>query len=119
MMMGGIMMLEFFRISGLFVITALAEIVGCYLPWLVLTHERSRWLLIPAALSLAAFTWLLTLHPGAAGRIYAAYGGVYVASAMLWLWQVDGITPTRWDLIGGAVSLAGMAIIAMQPDRSV
>ena len=113
------MMLEFFRISGLFVITALAEIVGCYLPWLVLTQERSRWLLIPAALSLAAFAWLLTLHPGAAGRIYAAYGGVYVAIAMLWLWQIDGLTPTRWDLIGSAVSLVGMAIIAMQPGRSV
>ncbi len=113
------MMLEFFRISGLFVITALAEIVGCYLPWLVLMHERSRWLLIPAALSLAAFAWLLTLHPGAAGRIYSADGGVYVAVAMLWLWQVDGLTPTRWDLIGSAVSLVGMAIIAMQPDRNV
>ncbi len=113
------MMLEFFRISGLFVITALAEIVGCYLPWLVLTQERSRWLLIPSALSLAAFAWLLTMHPGPAGRTYAAYGGVYVAIAMLWLWQVDGFAPTRWDLVGSAVSLAGMAIIAMQPGRSV
>ena len=113
------MMLEFFRISGLFVITALAEIVGCYLPWLCLTQERSRCLLIPAALSLAAFAWLLTMHPGAAGRIYAAYGGVYVAIAMLWLWQIDGLTPPRWALIGSAVSLAGMAIIAMQPSRSV
>ncbi len=72
-------MLEFLKILGLFIVTALAEIVGCYLPWLVLTQGRPRWLLIPAAVSLALFAWLLTLHPGAAGRIYAAYGGVYVA----------------------------------------
>ena len=92
-------MLEFLKILGLFVTTALAEIIGCYLPWLVLTQGRPRWLLIPAAMSLALFAWLLTLHPGAAGRIYAAYGGVYVAIALLWLWQVDGIPLTRWDLL--------------------
>jgi len=108
-------MLDFARVSGLFVVTAVAEIVGCYLPWLVLTQERSAWLLVPAALSLALFAWLLTLHPNAAGRTYAAYGGVYVVVALLWLWGVDGVTPTRWDLIGGSVVLAGMAVIALQP----
>lgn len=75
----------------------------------------SPWLLAPAALALAAFAWLLTLHPSAAGRTYAADGGVYVVVALLWLWQVDGVSPTRWDVIGGAVCLAGMAIIALQP----
>ncbi|MGB4064089.1 MAG: YnfA family protein [Azonexus sp.] len=112
-------MLEFLKILALFVVTALAEIIGCYLPWLVLTQGRPRWLLIPAAVSLALFAWLLTLHPGAAGRIYAAYGGVYVAIALLWLWQIDGIPITRWDLVGSAVALAGMAIIMLQPVRSV
>lgn len=111
-------MLEFLKILALFVITALAEIVGCYLPWLVLTQGRPRWLLIPATVSLALFAWLLTLHPGAAGRIYAAYGGVYVAIALLWLWCIDGIPLTRWDLLGSAVCLAGMAIIALQPTRA-
>ena len=111
-------MLEFLKILGLFVTTALAEIIGCYLPWLVLTQGRPRWLLIPAAMSLALFAWLLTLHPGAAGRIYAAYGGVYVAIALLWLWQVDGIPLTRWDLLGSAICLGGMAIIALQPSRT-
>ncbi len=99
----------------LFVITAVAEIVGCYLPWLWLRKGGSVWLLVPAALSLALFAWLLTLHPSASGRVYAAYGGVYVCAALAWLWLVDGVRPSPWDLLGGAVTLAGMAIIAYGP----
>lgn len=100
---------------ALFCITALAEIVGCYLPYLWLKQDKSVWLLLPAILSLAFFAWLLTLHPTAAGRVYAAYGGVYVFVALGWLWLVDGIRPTQWDLLGGAVALAGMAIIMFAP----
>lgn len=100
---------------GLFVVTALAEIVGCYLPYLWLKRGASAWLLVPAALSLALFVWLLSLHPAAAGRTYAAYGGVYVAMAILWLWSVDGIRPDRWDIIGSVVAIAGMAIIMLVP----
>ncbi|GAA5164771.1 YnfA family protein [Viridibacterium curvum] len=100
---------------GLFVITALAEIVGCYLPWLVLRQDKSVWLLLPAALSLALFAWLLSLHPTAAGRVYAAYGGVYIGVALAWLWLVDGIRPTQWDLVGSGVALLGMAIILFAP----
>ena len=74
----------------------------------------SIWLLFPAALSLALFVWLLTLHPTAAGRIYAAYGGVYVFVAILWLWTVDGIRPTTWDVVGSLVALAGMGIIRIR-----
>lgn len=85
------------RVAGLFVLTALAEIVGCYLPWLVLREGRSLWLLAPTTLALALFAWLLTLHPAAAGRTYAAYGGVYVTVAIAWLWLVDGVRPDRWD----------------------
>jgi len=73
---------------------------------------------LPAALSLAAFAWLLTLHPTAAGRTYAAYGGMYIAVALVWLRVVDGIALTRWDLAGAGVALAGMAIIALQPASS-
>lgn len=98
--------------------TALAEIVGCYLPWLVLKQARSAWLLLPAALSLALFAWLLTLHPTAAGRTYAAYGGMYIVVALLWLGIVDGIALTRWDLVGAALALSGMAVIALQPASS-
>ncbi|KRG46577.1 hypothetical protein ARC20_00125 [Stenotrophomonas panacihumi] len=99
----------------LFVLTALAEIVGCYLPWLWLRRDGSAWLLLPAAVSLAVFVWLLTLHPTASGRVYAAYGGVYVAVALLWLWQVDKVAPTRWDLLGVALCLCGMAVIMFSP----
>jgi small multidrug resistance family-3 protein len=99
----------------LYVATAVAEIVGCYLPWLWLKQERSVWLLVPGALSLALFAWLLTLHPSAAGRVYAAYGGVYIGVAIVWLWLVDGLRPTSWDVAGVAVALVGMSLIAFQP----
>lgn len=96
---------------ALFALTALFEILGCYLPWLWLRKEGPAWLLLPAALSLALFAWLLSLHPTAAGRVYAAYGGVYVGIAIVWLWVVDGIRPTTWDLVGVAVCFVGMGII--------
>lgn len=103
--------MDLMKTLALFVATAVAEIVGCYLPWLWLKQGRSVWLLVPAAASLALFAWLLTLHPTAAGRVYAAYGGVYVGVAVVWLWWVDGVTPTTTDWLGMAVCLAGMAII--------
>lgn len=99
----------------LFVLTAVAEIVGCYLPWLVLRQDKSPWLLLPAALSLALFAWLLTLHPTGAARTYAAYGGAYIGVALLWLRLVDGVALTRYDMAGAVLALAGMAIIALQP----
>ncbi|WP_020649458.1 YnfA family protein [Solimonas variicoloris] len=101
----------------LFVATALAEIVGCYLPYLVLREQRTPWLLLPAAASLALFAWLLTLHPTAAGRVYAAYGGIYIAVALIWLWRVDGIRPTATDLLGAALCLAGAAVIVLGARR--
>ncbi|WP_074907186.1 YnfA family protein [Nitrosomonas communis] len=107
--------MEFLRISLLFAITAVAEILGCYLPWLVLKQNKSAWLLIPATLSLALFAWLLTLHPTAAGRTYAAYGGMYIAVALVWLHFVEGVALTRWDVAGACIALIGMAIIALQP----
>jgi len=100
---------------ALFVLTAIAEIVGCYLPYLWLKQDKSPWLLVPAAISLALFAWLLSLHPTAAGRVYAAYGGVYILVAVLWLWGVDGVKPTLWDMVGAGVALLGMAIIMFAP----
>ena len=99
----------------LFVVTAVAEIVGCYLPYLWLRKGGPAWLLVPGALALALFVWLLSLHPAAAGRVYAAYGGVYVAVAIVWLWLVEGHPPDRWDMIGSAVAVGGMAIIMFGP----
>ncbi|MEJ8850202.1 YnfA family protein [Variovorax rhizosphaerae] len=101
----------------LFVVTAIAEIVGCYLPYLWLKQGRSVLWLVPAALSLALFAWLLTLHETAAGRVYAAYGGVYIGVALMWLWGVDQIRPTAWDLAGAGVALVGMGLIMFQPAR--
>lgn len=103
---------------ALFLVTAVAEIVGCYLPYLWLREGKSAWLVVPGALSLALFAWLLSLHPTAAGRVYAAYGGVYVFVAIVWLWTVEGIRPTLWDLVGSAVALTGMAIIMFAPRHS-
>lgn len=112
-------MIELARLSSLFAVTALAEIIGCYLPFLVLKQGKTAWLLIPAALSLALFAWLLTLHPTAAGRTYAAYGGMYIAVALLWLRFIDGVLLTRWDIAGAAIALAGMAVIALQPSGGI
>ena len=100
----------------LYFVTAFAEIIGCYLPLIWLRGQGSAWVMLPlAALSLVAFAWLLTLHDAPSGRVYAAYGGVYVAVALAWLWSVDGVRPTTWDLAGVGVTLLGMAIIAYQP----
>ncbi len=107
--------MELAKVFGLFVMTAVAEIVGCYLPYLWLKQGRSAWLLIPAALSLALFAWLLTLHPQAAGRVYAAYGGVYISVALMWLWIVDSVRPTAFDWVGVSFCLLGMAIIMFGP----
>lgn len=110
--------MELLKVAFLFAVTAVAEIVGCYLPWLVLKRGMSAWLLLPAGVSLALFAWLLTLHPSAAGRTYAAYGGMYIAVALVWLYFVDGMPLTRWDLVGAAIALVGMAVIALQPSVS-
>jgi small multidrug resistance family-3 protein len=104
---------ELLRAAGLFVATALAEIAGCFLPYLWLRKQGSPWLLVPAAACLAMFAWLLSLHPTSAGRTYAAYGGVYIATAMLWLWVVERQVPTRWDVLGASLCAAGAAIIVL------
>jgi small multidrug resistance family-3 protein len=100
---------------GIFIVTAVAEILGCYLGYLWLRKDASAWVLIPAALSLIAFVWLLALHPHAAGRVYAAYGGIYIGVALVWLWLIDGVRPDHWDLVGVTLSLAGMGVIYFGP----
>ncbi len=89
-----------FKTTLLFFITALCEIIGCFLPWLWLKRNGSIWLLLPAGVSLAFFVWLLTLHPAASGRVYAAYGGVYVCTALLWLRFIDGVKLSLYDWSG-------------------
>ena len=101
------------RAFALFFATALAELVGCYLPLLWLTGKWSAWLLVSAAISLTMFVWLLTLHPSASGRVYATYGAIYIATALGWLWVVDGVTPKWSDYLGAGLALAGAAVIAL------
>lgn len=103
---------------GLFFATAVAELVGCYLPLLWLTGKAAPWVLVPAGLSLVLFVWLLTLHPAASGRVYATYGAVYIATALGWLWLVDGVTPRWSDYAGVALALAGAAVIAAGHTRA-
>ena len=105
------------KMIALFIMTAIAEIIGCYLPYLWLKQQGSVWLLAPATLALLLFVWLLTLHPTAAGRVYAAYGGVYVAVALAWLWLVDGVRPTVFDVVGVAVIITGTLIIVLAPEN--
>jgi small multidrug resistance family-3 protein len=103
-------------VIGLYLITAAAEIGGCFSVYAWLKRGASPFWLVPGAASLAAFAWLLTLHPtGAAGRTYAAYGGVYVMAAVLWMWAVEHQRPDRWGILGALVCLVGMGIIVFAP----
>ena len=100
----------------IYVAAGLAEIAGCFAFWAWLKLDRSIGWLVPGLLSLALFAYLLTLiDSSAAGRAYAAYGGVYIALSILWLWVVEGARPDRWDLTGAAICLAGAAIILFAP----
>lgn len=95
---------------------ALAEIAGCFAFWAWLRLDKSPWWIAPGILSLCLFAYLLTLpQTEHAGRSYAAYGGVYIASALLWLWLAEGVKPDRWDLIGAAICLIGASIIFFAP----
>ncbi len=95
---------------------ALAEIAGCFAFWAWLRLGRSALWLVPGMASLALFAWLLTLSPAdAAGRAFAAYGGIYILAALLWLWTAENVRPDRWDVLGSAVCLVGAAIILWGP----
>ncbi|UPY38422.1 YnfA family protein [Sediminicoccus sp. KRV36] len=105
----------------IFALAAVVEIAGCFALWVVLRQGASAFWLIPGVACLVAFAWLLTLVPGevAAGRAYAAYGGVYIAATLGWLMLVEGLRPTGWDLAGVALCLAGTAVILLGAARQV
>jgi small multidrug resistance family-3 protein len=99
-----------------FAAAALLEIAGCFAFWAVIRNGANALWLVPGVLSLIAFGAALTqVEAAAAGRAFAAYGGVYVAASLMWLWAVEGFRPDRWDLMGGAVCLAGAALIVFAP----
>ena len=101
---------------SIYAVTALAEIAGCFAFWAWLRLDKSVWWLIPGIGALALFAWLLTqVDSQAAGRAYAAYGGVYIVASLLWMWAVEGVRPDRWDMVGAAVCIAGAAVILLAP----
>ena len=107
------------RTALVYICAAFAEIGGCFTFWMWLREDRSQWWLAPGLLSLALFAWLLTLvNSTAAGRAYAAYGGVYIGASLVWLWAVEAVRPDRWDILGAAICLIGAAVILYGP-RSV
>jgi small multidrug resistance family-3 protein len=104
---------------AIYIGAAMAEIAGCYAFWAWLRLSRSPWWLIPGCAALALFAYLLTrIDVSAAGRAYAAYGGVYIATALAWLWVAEGVRPDRWDLGGVALCLLGAAVILLGPHRA-
>lgn len=101
---------------AIYVVAAVAEIAGCFALWAWLRLDKSAWWLAPGIGSLVLFAYLLTLVDAvAAGRAYAAYGGVYIVASLLWLWGIEGLRPDRWDVAGAAISLAGAAVILLGP----
>ena len=99
-----------------FAVAAVAEIAGCYAVWIWVRHGASALWLLPGLVSLAAFAFALTqIGTAFAGRAFAAYGGVYIAVALIWLWAVEGQRPDGWDVLGGAVCLMGAALILFAP----
>lgn len=100
----------------LFILTALAEIGGCYLGYLILKQHKTAWLWLPTGFILLLFVWLLTLHPTATGRMYAMYGGVYICVALAWLRFFEHVPLTVWDIVGGVIVLIGASVIILQPN---
>lgn len=99
-----------------FVVAAVAEIAGCFAAWAVLRLDKSPGWLVPGAMALALFAYALTrVETDYAGRAFAAYGGIYIAAALLWLWLAEGRAPDRWDLSGAALALAGSCVILWGP----
>lgn len=108
--------MQILRPLALYLLVAFFEIGGCFAFWAYLRLGRSPWLLVPGMVSLSLFAWTLTrVEAPFAGRAYAAYGGVYIASALLWLLLVERTVPDRWDIIGALVCVAGALIILLGP----
>jgi small multidrug resistance family-3 protein len=107
---------NFFSTAGIYALAALAEIAGCFAFWAWLRLDRSPLWLIPGMVLLAVFAWLLTfVENDAAGRAFAAYGGVYICASLVWLGAVENIRPDRWDITGGVICLIGASLIMFGP----
>ncbi|MBZ0092935.1 MAG: YnfA family protein [Sulfuricellaceae bacterium] len=101
---------------GIYIVAAMAEIAGCFAFWAWLRLGKSAGWLLPGVVSLMIFAWLLTrIDSASAGRAYAAYGGVYIAASLVWLWLAEGVRPDRWDLLGASICLLGASVILFGP----
>ncbi|MEO3473043.1 YnfA family protein [Roseomonas sp. CAU 1739] len=104
------------KAGGIYALAAAAEIGGCFAVWAVLRLGRSTLWLVPGVVLLVTFAWLLTrVETAAAGRAFAAYGGVYIAASLAWMWSVEGLRPDRWDAVGAALCLVGAGVILAAP----
>jgi small multidrug resistance family-3 protein len=104
------------RAGGIYALAAVAEIGGCFALWAVTRLGRSALWLVPGVALLVLFGWLLTrVEAAAAGRAFAAYGGVYIAASLAWMWGVEGLRPDRWDVAGAAICLVGAGVILLGP----
>lgn len=108
-------MIEIGKSIGYFIAAGLCEIGGGYLVWLWLREGRPWSYALGGAAILVLYGVIPTLQPANFGRVYAAYGGVFIALSILWGWRIDGVEPDRFDLIGGAIALAGVAVIMYWP----
>jgi small multidrug resistance family-3 protein len=112
----GLVRETFFMTYLIYIAAALAEIAGCFSFWAWWRLEKSPLWLVPGLVSLALFGFLLSLvDTNAAGRAYAAYGGIYIAASLGWLWLVEGVRPDRWDMAGAALCIAGASVILLAP----
>lgn len=108
------------RTAAVYVAAAFFEIAGCFSLWLWVREGKTGWWIAPATLCLLLFAWLLTqVDTLAAGRAYAAYGGVYICASLFWLWAVEGVRPDRWDALGALICLVGAAVILFGPRPSI
>ncbi len=108
-------MITILKSIGLFLLAGLCEIGGGYLIWLTLREGKHWWIGALGGLILIGYGVIATLQPANFGRVYAAYGGIFIVMAIFWGWKVDGVVPDKYDLIGGTIALIGMLIIMYAP----
>jgi small multidrug resistance family-3 protein len=100
----------------LYIAAVVAEIAGCFAVWAWWRLDESPWWLVPGVTSLALFAWLLAqVDADAAGRAFAAYGGIYITTSLAWLWAAEGVRPDRWDMAGALVCIGGASLILFAP----
>lgn len=109
--------MELIKSWGYFLLAGLLEIGGGYLIWLWLREGKPVWVALVGAVLLLGYGIVPTLQPASFGRVYAAYGGVFIVLSILWGWRIDGVKPDRFDLFGALIALVGIGVIMYWPRR--